>query len=92
MIWGSWIQNVAGFLGVTALQAGFMVSMIFTVGFIFACLIATKGRKAEYSIPFVGVPSVVSFTYLGWLPTWTGVVLALFLSLTIAKKVAKAVT
>ncbi len=62
-----------------------MFSLMFTIGLIVAVLIATRGRKPEVTVTFVSLFVTVFFTFLGWYPVWIGSVLALVISILLAK-------
>jgi len=85
MVIGSdYLTNVATAMGVTAIQAGVILSLIFTAGTIITILIATKGEKPQITMPLGALFPTVLFTFMGWYPIWTGSALALVLSIFIA--------
>ena len=85
MIWSEYLTSIADAMGVTAIQAGVMISLIFSTALILTVLIATKGRKPEVSVPFVALFSTVLFTFMGWYPVWIGSVMALVISILLAR-------
>ena len=84
VIWSDYLIEVSDAMGVTAIQAGIMLSLIFTVGILLTILIATRGEKPQVTIPFGSLLMMVLFTFMGWLPIWLGSVLALVISIFIA--------
>ena len=72
-------------MGVTTTQAGVILSLMFTLATLLAILIATRGRKAEFTVPTGTLFLTVLFTFLGWYPVWTGSVLALVLAIFVGK-------
>ena len=81
VIWADSLANIADWMGLTALEAGTMMSLILTCCFVMAILIATKGKKAEFTVPVGTLFVTVLFTFMGWYPIWTGSALALILSI-----------
>ncbi len=79
------LANAGTWMGVTASQAGVILSLMFSLATILAILIATKGRKAEFTVPTGALFVTVLFTFLGWYPVWTGSVLALILAIFVGK-------
>jgi hypothetical protein len=88
VIWSDYLASVADFMGTTTTQAGVLLSLIVMIALGLAILIATKGRKAEFTIPVAMLLSAVLFTYIGWLPVWTGSVLSLVLAIFVGKVVS----
>ena len=84
VVWSEYLTAIASALGVNAVQAGMMFSLLFTMGVIFVVLIATRGRKPQVTMPISALFPLVLFTFMGWLPIWTGSVLALIISIFIA--------
>ena len=72
-------------MDVTASQAGVILSLVFTLATVLAILIATRGKKAEFTVPVGTLFVTVLFTFLGWYPVWTGSVLALVLAIFVGK-------
>lgn len=85
VIWGDYLASIALAMDATQTQAGIMFSLIFTIGLIVIVLIATKGKKPEVSVSFTSLFTTIFFTFLGWYPLWVGSVLALTVSLILAK-------
>ena len=81
VIWADSLANIADWMGLTTLEAGTMMSLILTCCFVMAILIATKGKKAEFTVPVGTLFVTVLFTFMGWYPVWTGSALALILSI-----------
>lgn len=90
-MWSEWLGYAASAMGLTSVEAGVIISMAFTLGCIISILIATKGVQAGWSVPIVGVTCFVLFTYMNWLPTFLGSVLALVLAIFLAWKIATTV-
>lgn len=85
VIWSDTLTNAGTWMGVTTTQAGVILSLMFTLATLLAILIATKGRKAEFTVPTGALFLTVLFTFLEWYPVWTGSVLALVLAIFVGK-------
>ena len=85
VIWADTLTNAGTWMGVTTSEAGVILSLMFTLATLLAILIATKGRKAEFTVPTGALFITVLFTFLGWYPVWTGSVLALVLAIFVGK-------
>lgn len=85
VIWADYLATVADFMGTTGAQAGVILSLVITTSLGLAILIATRGRKAEFTIPVATLLVTVFFTFVGWYPIWTGSVLALVLAIFVGK-------
>jgi len=88
VVWQDYLTNAGTWLGVTAVQAGIILSLSVTLGVVVAILIATRGRKAEITVPVGTLFVTVLFTFLGWYPIWTGSVLALVLAIFVGKVIS----
>jgi hypothetical protein len=84
-MWGDYLTNAGTWLDVTAVQAGVILSLAVTLAVLVAILIATRGRKAEFTVPTGALFLTVAFTYMGWYPIWTGSVLSLVLAIFVGK-------
>ena len=89
MIWSEVMINAGIWMGVTASQAGTILSLVFTLAMIVAILIATRGKRAEFTVPTGTLFLTVFFTFLGWYPVWTGSVLALVLAIFVGQIIMK---
>lgn len=85
VVWSEWLTSISLALGTTATEAGIIFSLAFTIGLLIVVLIATKGKKPEVTMSFTSLFCTIFFTFLGWYPIWVGSVLALVLSIIIAK-------
>lgn len=85
VIWSDTLTNAGTWMDVTPVQAGVILSLMFTLATLLAILIATKGRRAEFTVPTGALFVTVLFTFLGWYPVWTGSVLALVLAIFVGK-------
>ena len=83
-IGAEYLTSVGSALGVTALQAGIILSLVFTVGVMITVILGTKGKEPQITIPLSALFPTVLFTFMGWYPVWTGSALALVLSIFIA--------
>ena len=83
-IGAEYLTSVGSALGITAIQAGIILSLVFTVGIMITVILGTKGRQAQVTIPLSTLFPTVLFTFMGWYPVWTGSALALVLSIFIA--------
>lgn len=88
VIWSDYLTNAGTWLGVTAVQAGVILSLSMTLGVVVAILIATRGKRAEFTVPVGTLFLTVLFTFLGWYPIWTGSVLALVLAIFVGKVIS----
>lgn len=87
MLWLSWMTVAASILGVDVTSAALLISTLFTMVFMFAIIIATKGKKSDVSIPATGLISFILWIILGWYPTWIGAVIAFMFAILLAKVV-----
>ncbi len=85
VIWGTYLESIALAFDTTQTQAGIMFSLAFTIGLIVVVLIATNGKKPDVTVTFVAWFVTIFFTFLGWYPIWIGSVMALIISILIAK-------
>jgi len=85
VIWGDYLSSIALAMDVTETQAGIMFSLIFTICLIVIGLISTKGKRPEVTVTFISLFTSIFFTFLGWYPIWIGSVLALVISIILAK-------
>jgi len=88
VIWADWLEAVGTAMGTTTVEAGTMLSLIIIISLVLAIGIATKGKMLVTSSSMVSMLGLILFTYMGWLPLWTGSALALVVSIFIAKYVA----
>ena len=88
VIWSDTLANAGTWMGVTSSQAGTILSLMFTLATLLAILIATRGRRAEFTVPTGTLFLTVLFTFLGWYPVWIGSVLALVLAMFVGKIVS----
>ena len=88
VMWSDWLEAVASGMGSTSSQAGVIISLIFIIGISMFILIATRGRKSGLTVGLSSFLGLILFTFIGWLPLFTGSVLAIVVSLLLAKFVA----
>lgn len=88
VMWSDWLEAVASGMGSTSSQAGVVISLIFIIGIAMFILIATRGRRSGLTGGLSSLLGLVLFTFIGWLPLFTGSVLAIVVSLLLAKFVA----
>lgn len=84
VIWSDWLTSAGTALGMTDLQAGTFISLSITITIVLAILIATRGRRSQYTVSIGALLCMVLFTFIGWMPTWTGSVIGLVLAIFIA--------
>ena len=88
-IWTDWLESAGTALEMTPTQAGTFLSLSITIVILLAILIATRGNKAEYTVSIGALMCMILFTFIGWMPIWTGsvigIVLALFIPNTFRK-------
>lgn len=88
VMWSEWLEAVASGMGSTSSQAGVIISFIFIIGISMFILIATRGRKSGLTVGLSSFLGLILFTFIGWLPLFTGSVLAIVISLLMAKFIA----
>lgn len=85
VLFSEFLINVANFLGTTTTLAGIFLSLLLTVGFTTALLIAISGANTRGDPTMLGLISFVfftiTFTAMGWYPVWTGSILAFAIAL-----------
>jgi len=84
VIWSDWLTVAGTALGMTDAQAGTFLSLAMTISIILAILIATRGKRSQYTVSIGALLCMVLFSFMGWMPVWTGSVIGLVLALFIA--------
>jgi len=84
VVWTDYLTSIADAIGTTAIEAGMIFLLMFTMGIIIVVIIATKGRKPQVTMPLSAFFATILFTFMGWYPVWPGSVIALILSIFIA--------
>jgi hypothetical protein len=77
MMFSSWITSIAPAFGISSTNLAILLSLIFSLFFSLLGLIATRGYQPAVSGGFPLVVGLVIFTFMEWLPIWTGTALAL---------------
>ena len=85
VVWSDWLSSVASAFGTTTTEAGIIFSLAWTIGLLIVVLIVTRGKKPDVTVTFTTILTTIFFTFLGWYTVWIGSVLALVLSILIAK-------
>lgn len=85
VVWTDYLNAIASALDTSATEAGIMISLMFTMASIFIVLIATKGKRPEVTVTFTSFFVTVLFTFMGWYPVWIGSVIALIISILLAR-------
>ena len=88
VMWSDWLEAVASGMGSTTSQAGVIISLIFIISVGIFILIATRGKRSGLSLGLSSFLGLILFTFIGWLPLFTGSVLAIVTALLLAKFVA----
>lgn len=88
-IWTDWLTDAATALEMTNTQAGTFLSLGITIAILLVILIATKGNKAEYTVSIGALLCMILFTFMGWMPVWTGSVIGIILALFVANTFRK---
>jgi len=88
VMWSDWLEAIASGMGSTSSQAGVVISLIFIIGISVFILIATRGKKSGLTVGLTSLLGLILFTFIGWLPLFTGSVLAIVISLLMARFVA----
>jgi len=76
MIFETWLAGPAAGLGMTVAQTATFLAFIFIAGFDIVLAIAA-GRNSGMAIIAGSVIGVCFFLFMGWVPGWLGVVLAM---------------
>ena len=84
VIWSDWLTSAGTALGMTNAEAGTFLSLAITIMIILSILIATRGRRSQYTVSIGALLCMILFTFLGWMPVWTGSVIGLVLAVFIA--------
>ena len=92
VVWTDYLTSIGDAIGTTAIEAGMIFSLIFTMGIILVVVIATKGRKPQVAMPLSAFFPTLLFTFMGWYPFWVGSVIALILAIFIASVFSRGVT
>lgn len=87
VVWTDWLESAGTALGMTTVEAGIFVSLAVIISIVLALAISTRGRAILESSSVTTLMGLILFTYMGWLPLWTGSALALVVALFIAKYV-----
>ena len=87
VVWSDWLEAAGTALGMTTTQAGVFLSLAIIISIVVALAISTRGRRILESSSLCVLLGLILFTYMGWLPLWTGSALALVTALFIAKYV-----
>ena len=80
MVWEGWLAAIAPSLAVTASQAGVSLSFFF----IFIAILMGAGAAPKFAnvgIPITSFIGALFFTYVAWLPVWTGTALSFVLAI-----------
>jgi len=89
VVWSDWLDAAATALGMTTPQAGIFIALTTIMSIVIALAIATRGKRILESSSLCVLLGLILFTYMGWLPTWTGSTLALVTALFIARYIGK---
>jgi len=84
VIFQEWLDATATGMGTTSQEAGVILSLVFLTAFIGIILIATKGVRGFETCSVAAFFHFILFTYMGWLPLWTGSALAITVAALIA--------
>ena len=83
-IWTDWLTDAATALDMTPTEAGTFLSLTVTIVIVLSILRSTRGRKAEYTVSIGALLCMILFTFIGWMPVWTGSVIGIVLAIFIA--------
>lgn len=84
VVWSDYLNAIAAAFGTSAVEAGIIFSLSFTILGLMVVLIATKGKSPQSTVPFMTLFMTIFFTFLGWYPIWVGSVLSLVISILLA--------
>ena len=84
VIWSDWLTSASTALEMTSTQAGTFLSLVITIVIVLAILIATRGKMAQYTVSIGALLCMILFTFMGWMPVWTGSVIGIVLAVFIA--------
>ena len=79
-MWSPWLNSIAPSFDISAANLAIFLSLVFSMFFLFLGLLITNGRAPTISGGFPFIAGLVIFTFMEWLPIWTGAALALFAS------------
>lgn len=83
MVWEDFLTAIAPSLGVTASQAGILMS--FLIIFAAVLMVAMAAPKhASVGMAVTSLMGALFFTYVAWLPVWTGTALSFVLAFLVA--------
>ena len=88
VMWSDWLEAIASGMGTTTSQAGVVISLIFIIGISVFIIIATRGRKSGLTVGLSSFLGLILFTFIGWLPLFTGSVLSIIVALILARSIA----
>lgn len=80
----TYLNTIGSALGITAIETGIMISLMFSMFAIFFGLIATNGKQPQVTVSFISLFATLIFTFMGWYPIWVGSVLSLVISIMLA--------
>ncbi len=83
MVWEAWLTAIAPSLDVTASQAGIIISFLI----IFAAVLMVAMAAPKHASVGMSVTALIGslfFTYISWLPVWTGTALSFVLAIIVA--------
>lgn len=80
MVWEDWLAAIAPSLNTTASQAGIIMSFIFIFSFVLIIAIASP-EHSDKGMPIAALIWALFFTYVAWLPVWTGTALSFILAI-----------
>ena len=83
MVWEDWLTAIAPSLGVTASQAGILISFLMIFAAVLMVAIAAP-KHASVGISTTAFIGALFFTYVAWLPVWTGTALSFILAIIVA--------
>lgn len=84
VIWSDWLTSASTALEMSEAQAGTFLSLVITIVIVLAILIATRGKMAQYTVSIGALLCMILFTFMGWMPVWTGSVIGIVLAIFIA--------
>jgi hypothetical protein len=80
LVWEDWLASIAPSLNVTASQAGIILSFVFIFTAVLMISMAAP-KNAAMGASITALVASLFFTYVAWLPVWTGTALSFVLSI-----------
>lgn len=88
VVWSDWLLSASVAMNVTQVEAGVILSLLFTLVLLIIVVVGSKGKSLEITTPLSTLLGLVFFIFLGWLPLWTGSAIALVVAIFLGKSIS----